>query len=286
VDIGLGLPTTVPDLEGPELLDWARGAEECGFDSIAVLDRLVWDNAESLVTLAAAAAVTERVRLVTTVLLAAYRDSVALLAKQLATIDRLSRGRLVLGVAAGGREDDFTAAGAPYAARGRRLDAMLTELRATWTDPGSRLASVGPKPWNGGPPLLVGGHSAAAMRRAAEHGTGWIAGGSSVTSYPVLVDRARQEWAARGRTDQPRMVALSYVALGPDGRERATRYLGGYYGFARAKAEQAAAGVLTDPDAVHAAVAGYAAAGCDELVFFPCDAEPERVRDIAAAAGR
>jgi alkanesulfonate monooxygenase SsuD/methylene tetrahydromethanopterin reductase-like flavin-dependent oxidoreductase (luciferase family) len=279
VDVSVGLPTTVPDVDGPQLVEVARRAERHGFFGVGVLDRLVYGNYEPLVALAAAAAVTERVRLTTTILLAAYRGGAAVLAKQLATIDHLSGGRLTVGLAAGGREDDFLASGTHYADRGRRLDAMIEEMRQVWA--GER--GIGPRPPKGAPPLLVGGHSPAAMRRAAAHGDGWIAGGSSATGYAELVGRARAAWAERGRTGAPRMVSLVYVSLGAGGRERAESYLRHYYSYIGAKAEMAARGVVADAGRLREVLAGYAEAGCDELVLFPCTADPAQVDLLAGA---
>ncbi|MQY11603.1 F420-dependent glucose-6-phosphate dehydrogenase [Streptomyces sp. RB5] len=281
MEIGVGLPTTVPGLTGPKLLTWARQAEEHGFASLGVLDRLVYDNYESLVALAAAGAVTSRIRLAATILIAPYRDSAALLAKQAATVDAVSGGRLVLGLAAGGRPDDYETSGADYAGRGRRLDAIVGELRSVWAE-GS---PVGPRPVSpGGPRLLFGGHSPVAMRRAARYGEGWIAGGSSVAGFAALGAQAREIWAAQGREGRPRLLSLAYVSLGPEGREQAERYLRSYYAFIGPKAERAAAGVLTTPEAVRATIRDYAAAGCDELILLPCSPDDKQLRLIAEAA--
>lgn len=282
MDIGVGLPTTVPGISGVVLVDWARRAEQHGFASLGVLDRLVHDNYDPLVSLAAAAAVTQRIRLATTILIVPYRDSAAVLAKQVATIDHLSGGRVVLGVAAGGREDDFMASGACYADRGRRMDAMVAQMRKVW-DGGGPVPGIGPRPPGGAPMLLVGGHSAAAMRRAAVHGDGWISGGSSVTGYAELARKARVAWVEQGRSGRPRMVSLVYVALGPAGRERAADYLGAYYAFAGAKANQAAAAVITDAGQLRVTCDEYAAAGCDELLLFPCVSDLGQVDLIAKA---
>src|SRR4051795_7637666 len=132
MDVGIGLPATISGVEGPQLLEWARRAEARGFSSLGTIDRIVYGNYEPLIALAAAAAVTERIRLATTILIAPYRINAALLAKQAASVDRLSDGRLVLGVAVGGREDDFEASGAEFHARGRRMDEMLEQCAAVW----------------------------------------------------------------------------------------------------------------------------------------------------------
>ncbi|MFE9392254.1 LLM class flavin-dependent oxidoreductase [Streptomyces sp. NPDC006784] len=286
MEIGVGLPTTVPDVDGRRLVRWAARAEEHGFSALGVLDRLVYDSYEPLTALTAAAAVTERIRLTTSILLAAYRPGTALLAKQLATLHEISGGRLVVGAAAGGREDDFQATGAAYHDRGRRLDALLTELRNVWdgkeTDTG--VAGIGPFPAAPGPELIVGGHTPAAMRRAARHAGGWIAGGSSATAYADLAQQARAAWRAEGRSDSPRLVALVYACLGPEARATAERYLRAYYAFIGPKAEMAAKAVITDADSLRETAAAYAAAGCDELLVFPCTAAPEQLDLLAEAA--
>jgi len=279
MDVGIGLPTTVPGCTGPVLTTWARRAESLGFASLGVLDRLVYDNYEPVVALAAAAAVTERIRLAATILIAAYRDSPTVLAKQLATIDHLSGHRLVVGVAAGGREDDFLAAGSKYGGRGRRLDDIVAQLREVWAG-----GDIGPRPVDGGPPLFMGGHSPAAMRRSALHGAGWIGGGSSTAGYAALVGQARQVWRDKGRTDRPRMMSLGYVSLGPGGRERAEAYLRPYYAFAGPKAAMAAAGAITDTGRLRETIAAYAEAGCDELILFPCTTDADQVDLVAAEA--
>lgn len=275
LDISIGLPTAVPRARSASVLDVARRADQAGFAGLGVVDRLVYDNYEPLTVLAAAAAVTERVRLTTTVLLAAYRGSSAVLAKQLATIDRIGSGRLVVGLAAGGRADDFHVAGASFGRRGRRLDEITRELRATWTN-----ARIGPRPPAGGPPLLFGGHSDAAMRRAARHGSGWIAGAGSSTGFRSLVARVRRIWAEEGRTGRPRVVSLGYVCLEPDGANRAADHLLRYYPDS-SKGRAVLAHAITTERGLDAVVHDYAADGCDELVLFPCTADPEQVDRIA-----
>src|SRR2546423_11005399 len=111
MEIGIGLPAAIPGVDGRTVIEWARRADAQGFSWLGVIDRLVYPNYEPLIALAAAAAVTQRARLVTAVLLAPLHANSALLAKQAATIDRLSGGRLVLGLGVGSRPDDFDASG-------------------------------------------------------------------------------------------------------------------------------------------------------------------------------
>src|SRR4051794_21753102 len=132
VQLGIGLPTYMRNISLDDTLEWARRAEAHGFSSIATLDRLVYDNHDPLIVLSAAAAVTRQVRLMTTVLVTPYRPT-AVLAKEVASLDNLSGGRVVLGVGVGGRAEDYTAAGSCTRARGARLGRQLDELKRIWS---------------------------------------------------------------------------------------------------------------------------------------------------------
>ncbi|MGH3758539.1 LLM class flavin-dependent oxidoreductase, partial [Actinophytocola sp.] len=157
MDIGVGLPSVIRDVAGETVLEWAAEADRAGFASLATLDRLVYDNYDSLTTLAAAAAVTERARLVTSILISPLYTNTALLAKQAATVDRLCRGRLVLGVAAGSRPDDFRASGVDMAGRGKRVEVQMAELKAIWSGERRGFAGgIGPA-LPAAPPVLMGG---------------------------------------------------------------------------------------------------------------------------------
>src|SRR2546426_4655420 len=120
MDIGIGLPNPVPGTPGRALVDWARRAEERGFAGLATIDRIAYPSYESLIALAAAAAATERIGLLTNVLLGPTRNPV-LLAKEAASVDQLSGGRFVLGVGAGARPDAFEAGRQGFPPPGQRL---------------------------------------------------------------------------------------------------------------------------------------------------------------------
>src|SRR5918992_4571981 len=147
MDIGIGLPATIPWTNAPLILEWAKRADSSPFSSLGILDRLVYLNYEPLITLAAAAAVTERVRLMSTVLIAPLRGA-GVLAKQAATIDALSGGRLTLGLGVGAREDDFQAAPASFHDRARRFEEQLAIMKRVWSvQPLSdEVGAVGPTP--------------------------------------------------------------------------------------------------------------------------------------------
>jgi alkanesulfonate monooxygenase SsuD/methylene tetrahydromethanopterin reductase-like flavin-dependent oxidoreductase (luciferase family) len=285
MQIGIGLPSTIPGTEGPEIVRWARRAEERGFSSLGVIDRIVYENYEPFIALAAAAAVTERIRLATTILLAPSRISAALVAKQAASVDRLSGGRLVLGMAVGGRPDDYEAAGASMGDRGARFEEMLEEMRRIWAGESRGTAgAIGPLLPKGGPEVVIGGTSAAAFRRAATYGSGWIAGGGAPDSVGELAERARAEWSRQGRDGSPRILALAYFSLGPRAVENARDYLSDYYGFMGVKPDMAEGMAMTGPGEIRHRLDAYAAAGCDELVCFPCSAAPDQVDLLADAA--
>ena len=193
MDVGIGLPSTIPGAGRDQVLEWARRAEARGFSSLGTIDRVVYPNHEPLITLAAAAAVTERIRLATAILLAPVRANGALLAKQAATLDVLSGGRLVLGVAVGRREDDFRACGADFEARGRVLDEMLELWARIWDGE----EGIGPQPPAGRPTVMLGGWANAAFTRAARHAAGWTGGNCTLEELADGTERLRAAWEPR-----------------------------------------------------------------------------------------
>src|SRR6266540_5032620 len=273
MDIGIGLPSTIPGIPGRLILDWARAAEQAGFSTLGTLDRLVYGNHEAVPALAAAAAVTERIGVTTSVMIGPYRGNGALLAKQLATVDSIAGGRLTVGIAVGSREDDFDATASPYDKRGKAFDAQLAELHAVWTGEARGYAGpIGPTPVRrGGPPLLIGGGSPPAFRRMTEYGAGWIAGGGGPDAFAAGADKAKDAWRVAGREGEPRLVGIGYVSLGDEAEEQARQYLGDYYGFAGDYVDRIVSGALTTQERVADAVARFTAAGCDELILFPCN---------------
>jgi alkanesulfonate monooxygenase SsuD/methylene tetrahydromethanopterin reductase-like flavin-dependent oxidoreductase (luciferase family) len=281
MDVGIGLPNAVRGVDRDGTVEWARRAEAAGFSSLGTIDRIVFPNYESLIALAAAAAVTEEIRLVTDILIAPLR-STALLAKQAATLDSLSEGRLVLGLAAGGREDDFEVSGADFHRRGRTFDAQLAELREIWrSDDG-----VGPPPARpGGPTLLVGGSSDAAFGRAARHGDGWTYGGGPPEGFVESRAKLREAWRAAGRDGEPRTMALFYYALGDRAEQLAREDLADYYEYLGEYTEMIVNSAATTEDAVRGYITAFEEAGADEVICFPTGVDPEQV-DLLARAVR
>src|SRR5829696_25129 len=155
MQLGIGLPSAVAGTTGKQLTDWARAAEDAGFHTLGTIDRLVYDSYESIAALSAAAAVTERIRLATDVILGPLRQNPALLAKQVLSLDALAGGgRTVLGVALGAREDDYEVSGLDMSTRGDWIDSALPKIRAIWNGEGELESKVGPRPQGDGPSLL------------------------------------------------------------------------------------------------------------------------------------
>jgi alkanesulfonate monooxygenase SsuD/methylene tetrahydromethanopterin reductase-like flavin-dependent oxidoreductase (luciferase family) len=279
MDIGIGLPATIPGVDGETHLEWARRADERGFSTLGVLDRIVYPNFEPLIALASAAAVTERIGLTTSIVIGPYRTT-AVLAKQAATIDVISGGRLTLGLAPGGREADFQAAHADFHTRGQRFDEQLAELKRIWSGD-----EIGPKPArDGGPSLVIGGSVDASFRRAAQFGDGWIAGGLPPDQFKASADAMRQAWEAAGRAGEPRLLGLLYYALGPNAEEAAESYLKDYYAWLGEVADYIAGGAAKDADTVKQYLAAFEQAGADEIICFPCSADVDQVERLAEAA--
>jgi len=188
--------------------------------------------ARAIVTLAFIAAQTERVRLGTSVLVAPFYSPVVL-GKQLATLDVISRGRLTVGLGIGWSRDEYDAAGTPWEQRGARIDEFIECLDALWTQdevkfkgafyfvPTSR---VEPKPvQKPRPPLLIGGYSEAAFRRAGRLGDGYTGGNMAPEKLAQTIARVREHAERAGRDPMSLIIASRgsfKVTSTPQGRNR------------------------------------------------------------------
>lgn len=282
MEIGIGVPNSVRGTSGAGVLEWCRRADAAGFSTLATIGAVEYPTYEELTVLAAAGAVTERIRLLTNVLIAPAR-STAELAKQAATVQQLTGGRLTLGVGVGWREADFSLTGRAFTSRGRLFDEQLVDLQRAWAgEPlldGTRPAAPGPG--EGGVPLLIGGMGDAAVRRVVEHGVGWTAGGLPPEMVKPFRDTVATAWSDAGRTGAPRTVALAYFALGDAVQDRAKGYLLDYYAPMGDTAHMIAGSVLSSPEAVRGALAAFADNGVDELVLDPCVSDLDQVDRLA-----
>ncbi len=279
MNVGVGLPSAVPHTPASMLVEWAVRAERGPFSSLGVVDRVRYDCYEPMTTLAAAAAVTKTVGLVTMVVIGPLRNN-ALLAKEAATIDALSGGRLTLGLGVGARAEDYEGSGVSARERGDLLTEQLADLRSYWEG-----GEVGPMTATGARPrLLVGGTSDLASLRLARFADGYVHGGGPPKTFARAADKVRTAWAELGRTGSPALWAQGYFALGDETIvDRGRSYMRDYYGFTGPFAEKIAEGLLTTPQAIAQFVRGYAETGCDELVLLPAVADLEQVDRLQVA---
>jgi alkanesulfonate monooxygenase SsuD/methylene tetrahydromethanopterin reductase-like flavin-dependent oxidoreductase (luciferase family) len=272
MQLGVGSPAGLSGTDPDLVVDWARGVDGSPFASLGMIDRTLYGNYDPLITLAAAAAVTHRVRLVTSILIAPLRET-ATLAKQIASLDALSKGRLTLGVAVGARHDDYEVSEIDAAGRGVRLTTQLSALRAHWEE-----GRIGPSPaQQGGPPLLVGGLSGAAHARMAAHADGFIHAGGPPRAFAAAAEQARAAWTSAGRPGEPQLWGMAYYALGDEVVDAGRRYLLDYYAFTGAFAHRIAEGLLTSALELREFIQGYEDAGCNHLLLFPAVAGREQL---------
>jgi len=281
VDIAVGLPSHVPGTGRDDIIAWARHAEQLGFAGLVATDRFAWNQLEPLGVLAVAGAVTERIRLRTSVALLPNRGSPGPLAKQLASLQVLLGGRLELGVGVGDRETDYRLAGAEYRGRHRRLETMLEEMAAIWSGAGE-YAVVGPRP----PveiPVLIGGAGQNTWERVARYAAGWTFAVGSPDSFAAGAEGVREAWVRHGREGRPSLRAQRYFSLRADRRDAAEEFLRRYFGFLGPAAEHLVAGSPLDERMTTGVAEAFRSAGADELAFLPVTsdlAELDRLAEL------
>ena len=217
---------------GAEILAIARAADRFGYRYVTCSDHVVVAASyaatmgatwyEPAATLGFVAGVTERIELLVHVAVLAYRHPLVT-AKTYATLDRLSGGRVILGVGSGHAKPEFRALGAPYEKRGRFTDEAIGAIRSAWRDDVAsydgelvkfRDVIVSPRPArDGGPPIWVGGNSKAALRRAAMLGDGWIPWQLTAEDFAIAVAAGEKMRADRGREGSFSWVAPVAVKL-------------------------------------------------------------------------
>lgn len=288
MDIGIGLPASIPGVEKRALLDWARSAEQRGFSTLAAIDRVVYPNYEPLIALTAAAAVTDRIRLTTVILLGPLRTNAALFAKEAASLDSFSGGRFVLGIAVGSREEDFAACGVDMHTRGRKMNESLALMQRIWN--GERFGydgAIGPPPARpGGPELIIGGASEATITRTIRFGDGWICGlRGGVERFKRSDRQVHEAWQAAGRAGSPRNLAISHYSLGPNAEQDARATIGRYYEHSGAYADEAVADCAKTAEEVRERTRAFAEAGCAELIWMPSSTDTRQIQLLAEAVG-
>jgi alkanesulfonate monooxygenase SsuD/methylene tetrahydromethanopterin reductase-like flavin-dependent oxidoreductase (luciferase family) len=293
--VGVALPQMARGYGPRTTVDWARGIDAGPFSSVSAGERVTFSNPEMVASLAACAAVTERVRIFAN-LWVLPQHAMPMVAQQIGTLDNLAAGRFDIAVGVGAREDDYRALGREYARRHQRLDANIAELRELLAGrpPFEGAEPVGPTPLQpGGPKLLAGAMGPKAMRRAAR----WADGisGFSISGDAGEIDKvntlADDCWREGGREAPPTKVSGCFVAVGV---EESADILAGFtarcLGFLGPELANAIAGTArtATPDALRGVLDGAERAGCDEFIVVPATTDLrclDVVADIASSRG-
>ncbi len=275
--IGMSLPTMARNYTRASTVEWAKLIDTAGlFSSISCGERITFHNPEMIVTISAAAALTDNVEVFVN-LIVLPTHQIATIAKQMATLDNLSSGRLTVGVGIGGRDHDYQAKGVDTEKRHQRLDDGVAEMRRIWggEPPFDGASPIGPPPVQGtGIPLLAGAMGPKALARAAKwaDGVSGFALTADANEMAGAVTATRAAWTAEGRSDAPTVVSGCFYALGVDDAQATVQGFTYDYleifgrGFARQLADECRA---WNPDAVLRALDDAEAAGVDEFILVP-----------------
>ncbi|MFQ5683505.1 MAG: LLM class flavin-dependent oxidoreductase [Candidatus Binatia bacterium] len=287
-NLGLCVVNPAPQIQPSFVTTVANKCEAVGLHSLWVIDRIAYDNLEPLSVLTAAAAVTERIRIGTSVLLAGLRHPV-LLAKTVSTLDFLSGGRITLGIGFGSRENDFTAMGVPFKGRGSRAQEAVELMKRLWTE--ERVThkgrffhvedlTLGPRPvQTPHPPIWMGGNAEVALKRAARLANGYICGSSAIGNFPSVWEKICGFALAAGRNPQEiEKAGLTFLAI-DDNRARAVdtcaAYLNRYYGQVRLDIEKHF--LVGPPEACAERIAGFFQKGLDTLMIGMARSDPKQL---------
>lgn len=292
MQIGMTLPAMARGFDRETLLAWCRGIDAGPFSSLAYGERVSYFNADMRTVLGAAAVLTERVRIVPSLYVLPMHP-VAQVAKEVATLDVLSGGRVTLAVGVGGRAHDYRALEASFEGRFARLDAQVAELRRLWSGapPFEGADPIGPAPLQtGGPPIWAGAMGPKSLRRVAHWADG--VAGFSLAGDPQEVSRAFEAaelaWQEAGRAERPRRVSGFWYALGDGARDRLRSYAIDYLGIFGDSVARAIAHTLRvdSVEVFRESVAAIEALGCDELLLVPTSADPAELDRTLAALDR
>lgn len=285
--ISMTLPTMAGGLDRGMLREWCAVVDDGPFHAIAVGERIGFDNLEMHTALTFAAAVTERVRIASTLtILPMYATAWA--AKSLATLDVVSAGRLDLVVGVGGRQHDYDRAEASYAGRHQRLDDQVAELRRLWAGGEVDGQTIGPAPVQaGGPPIFASAMGPKSTARAAR----WADGNMGFSLAPNTDDHAASiqtmvdAWAAAGRAERPYVSTSFWYSLGADAASELDAYARSYLGIFGEDAAGMMASMCTAAglEATVDALERCRAAGMDEVYLVPTSSDPAALGELIDA---
>lgn len=292
--VGVALPQMAEGLDRSRLLAWCRGIDVGPYSSVSAGERITFHNLDGFTLCTAAAALTERVRVLVNVAVLPWHAP-ALVAKELASMDVVSAGRVEVAVGVGGRRQDYAALGSPFAGRHRRLDEAVVEMKRLWA--GGAAADgerVGPAPLQaGGPPVMASAMGPKSLARAAK----WAVGVSGFTLLGDAAEAAKlfrateSAWREAGRTDAPRLVTGSFVALGEDAKPTLRGFAEAYLKvFSPELAKGLAEAMpLHDASALSDLLDAVEEAGADEFIVVPATSDPhmlDRLSEVVSGRRR
>jgi len=280
------LPVTEPGWTRDILTHWAKKIDQGPYSSLALGERICFPSPDFMATLGACAVLTERVNLVTTVIVLPTHNPVVL-AKQLATVDVFSQGRLVVGVGTGGREEDYFASGTDLTQkRIAVMESHVEIMRKVWAGENvveGALRPVEPFPiQQPGLPILAGVMGPKGLASAAQ----WADGisGMSMTGRAdeaeQAFDQARQAWKSARKTDTPALNTAFWFALGDNADQQIEKHLTRYFNWIDEGSREAMVkhgGFRGTPAELKDRLKAFADIGTDELLLIPTSIDPEEV---------
>ncbi len=289
--IGICLPYMKKDFGRKQLLEWCHRIDAGPFSSISCGERITGYSLEMRAMLAAAAAVTERVQIIPSLYVLPMHNAIWA-AKEIATLDVISGGRVTVTVGVGGREKDYQTVGASFANRHQRLDDQIVEMRRIWAGevPFEGADEVGPDPIQaGGPQILAGAMGPKAIARAAHWAQGLYAFSLNGEKHEIakMFAMADEAWRTAGRAEPPKRVAGFWYSLADDAEARLKDYVFHYMRNLGDDLAKLIAGSMTrhTPDAILESMRAMQALGCEELFMVPATGDIAEVDRLAAIAG-
>jgi probable F420-dependent oxidoreductase len=286
--IGLAWVNPAPLTKPENVVNFAKKCEAMGCQSMWTIDRIAYDNLEPLTVLAAAAGVTQKIRLGTSVLLGNLRHA-SHVAKIVSTLDFISNGRVTLGLGFGSRESDYKAVEIPFEHRGSRALEQVQLMKRLWSEDSVTFKgkfynvenlSVGPKPiQKPHPPIWTGGSAEVALKRAGTWADGFICGSSAIPDFPSTWEKIAGYARAAGRDpNRIRKAGLTFMAIHDD-QSKAVRavedYVMRYYG--RLRADVPNTSLVGSPAAIAERMDAFLSRGLDTLIIGVADPDPRQL---------
>jgi len=283
---GLVLPYMTHDYDRQRILTWAREIDQGPFDTLSCGERITDYTYEMHTLVSAAAAVTERVRINPALYVLPMRQEV-MTAKQIATLDIISGGRLEVTVGVGGRPLDYHALNASFEKRHQKLDDQVAIMKKVWR--GEPLfdgsGDIGPHPVQKDLPVFSGAMGPKAIARAAKWAHG-VYGPSMIgdrEGHERIFDLAKAAWPEAGRKDKPYLIGGFWYSLAPNAEHEVKDYAYNYMRYMGEEIGKGMAGAMTrhNPDAIIEGIMNVHAAGADECILVPATSHYDEIHKLA-----